>query len=130
MGVSALAYSCGQLHTIDMSESQGITDMGVSALGRGCGQLHTIDLSCCHGITDIGISELGRGCGQLHTIDLCRRQGITDMDVSAWDTFFSSWNKFNTKIFQNLIFILSPECICLINSFVRGIYVLLLYYHL
>jgi hypothetical protein len=58
MGVSALGDGCGQLHTINLSGCQGITDMGLSALVNGCGQLQMIDLKDCHRITNMGISAL------------------------------------------------------------------------
>ena len=81
--VPALAKSCPNLTTIDLTYCINITDAAILALAKGCPNLTTIRLDGCANITDAAILALAKGCPNLTTIDLGGCTNITDAAILA-----------------------------------------------
>jgi hypothetical protein len=76
---------CKQLHTLDLSLSNQLTDSSVSALAT-LSQLHTLDLSFCQLITDASVVVLFTSLPQLQYLNVSRCHLLTDASVVALAT--------------------------------------------
>jgi Leucine-rich repeat (LRR) protein len=77
--LSLMINICSNLHTLDLSYCDKITDVGLKELAK-LTNLHTLDLSYCDEITDVGVKELAK-LTNLHTLDLSYCDKITDVGV-------------------------------------------------
>ena len=81
--VVALAASCPQLSSLNLSDCHKITDAAVAALAASCPQLSSLNLCGCHKITDEALAALAASCPQLSSLILCGCHKITDAAVVA-----------------------------------------------
>ena len=80
--VVALAH-CSELTSIDISDSNGLTDVAVKALASGCPKLLSINLSGCSLLTNLAIKALALNCPGLQSINCSKCVQLTDAAVVA-----------------------------------------------
>ena len=77
-----IANGLPQLQSLNISDSDYITDAGIRAVATGCTQLLYLDISCCRNITDEGIEAVATGCPQLQSLNI-GGYNITDAGIRA-----------------------------------------------
>ncbi|KAL8171943.1 hypothetical protein V2J09_023747 [Rumex salicifolius] len=76
--LQAIAFNCGQMHSLNLGWCEKVTDLGVTSLAYGCPELRALDLCGCLLITDESVIALANRCHHLRSLGLYYCQNITD----------------------------------------------------
>lgn len=77
-GLQALAQTCGNLRTLNLTGCFQVAEVALRALGRGCTSLTAISLAGCHRVDARGVAYLTKGCPDLKNLSFRTCERVDD----------------------------------------------------
>lgn len=81
--INIITASGGNMKELDMANCGKLTDISMKVIGKLCPELHSLNVSNLNRLTDLGLLYLANGCRSVRILKFCRN-GFSDEAIAAF----------------------------------------------